>query len=101
MKIRFLQDYQVKDPQGQTFKQGEIYDLAPDSARHFLSRRRAELIATENPKAAPPPAPEKPAVLPPEPGPGDKDLKGKTDPAQAFTAGQRKYRERQRARTED
>jgi hypothetical protein len=95
LKIRFLQDYQVRDTQGQAFKKGEIYDLTPESARHFLTRRRAEIVAVEKPKIAPEPVPEKAAGPPLEPPSGDKDLlEGKTEPVEAFTEGQRKYRRR-------
>ena len=102
MRIKFLQDYQVKDAQGQVFKKGEIYDLAPNSARHFLTRRRAELVTVENPKTPPEPVPEKAAEPPPEAPSGEKDLlEGRTDSGKAFTEGQRKFRQRKLSGSEE
>jgi hypothetical protein len=123
VKIRFFQDYQVKDAEGREFKKGEVYDLPPDSARHFLNRRRAEAVGIEAPTPAPEPA-AGPSVLqpiPPEedptaakteeagekstgsPAPSvqEKPLGGEGDALKAFHQGQSKYRRRKLSGSED
>lgn len=42
-KVKFLQDYTVKDKEGATYKAGKVYELETDaSVQHFVSRRVAE-----------------------------------------------------------
>jgi hypothetical protein len=123
MRIRFLQDYQVKDAGGREFKKGQIYDLAPDSARHFLSRRRAEAVSIEFPAPQIKDAAEPPvsSSIPPKENataseaadtgeksewsrthpPEEKIMGGQGDPVKTFTEGQRNYRKRKLSGKED
>ncbi|AGW13820.1 hypothetical protein [Megalodesulfovibrio gigas] len=43
-RVRFIEDYVVKDREGRQFKAGQIYDLSEDGARHFISRGRAVAV---------------------------------------------------------
>jgi len=92
MKIRFSRDYQVKAVNGPFYKEGEIYDLPEASARHFV-RRGAAVEVDKRP--APEPAPKKkkgPFKATPA-GKPERELGGDKDPNQAFTEGQRQYRQ--------
>ncbi len=44
VKVRFLETYTVQDGSGDTYEKGKVYELSPDSADHFVSRRRAERL---------------------------------------------------------
>lgn len=50
--IKFLQNHTVQAAGGATYKEGQVVEVAPDSARHFTSRNLAEVV--ENPKPAAP-----------------------------------------------
>lgn len=81
--VRFTEDRQVLDANGSVtkqFKEGERYDLAPASCRHWIDRfaaeycdppksRRAAKVVVPPPKPELPPEPE----TPPEPEPGIPD----------------------------
>lgn len=49
VKVRFLEDYTVKDerrgtPQAESYQKGKTYTLSAASATHFVTRGRAEII---------------------------------------------------------
>lgn len=46
-RVRFIEDYVVKDREGRQFKAGQSYDLSEDGARHFISRGRAVAVGEE------------------------------------------------------
>lgn len=46
-RVRFIEDYVVKDREGRQFKAGQSYDLSEDGARHFISRGRAVAVVEE------------------------------------------------------
>ena len=58
VKVRFLEDRRVKDAEGRLFEKDCEYEMAPDSARHWVRRGVAVIV----PRSAEPPAPP-----PPEP----------------------------------
>ncbi len=41
MRIRFTEDYTVKDDEGKTYKAGKTYDLPQTSCQHFINRHAA------------------------------------------------------------
>lgn len=47
MKIKFLKTVVVEDRSGQTFEEGQVYDLPELSAQHWLKRGIAVLIDRE------------------------------------------------------
>ena len=53
MRVRFLQSVTVKDAEGRRFEAGQDYDLAEESAAHWLKRGKAtvapeaDVIASE------------------------------------------------------
>jgi hypothetical protein len=41
MRIRFTEDYTVKDGEAKTYKAGKTYDLPETSCQHFVNRHAA------------------------------------------------------------
>ena len=73
MKVRFLETYKVKDQEGRTFLQGEVYDLPDSTALHFVRRGRAEVFVPEPAAKAPEPEPK---IIQPIPVSGKSQPKG-------------------------
>ena len=94
MKIRFLQDYQVKAEGGEIYKAGEVYDLPELTAQHFLRRVGRAKVVPENK-----PAIDEPKTVSPEPQPV-KQVESKPlgtrggDPTKKFQKGQSEYRKK-------
>lgn len=47
VKVKFLQDYTVKDEEAKHYKKGSTSSLSQASAAHFISRGVAVLVATK------------------------------------------------------
>jgi len=57
VKVRFLETRTVQAANGETFEEGQVYDLRPSSARHWTSRGVAVEVRDEQPAPSPlPPA---------------------------------------------
>lgn len=44
MKVKFLQNYRVQAVDGESYEEGETYELSKDSAEYFIRRRLAEKV---------------------------------------------------------
>lgn len=55
-KIRFFDNYKVKDEEGKEYLKGKEYDMSESGALHFLRRDLAEEVV----KTKKPPKPPKP-----------------------------------------
>ena len=74
MKVRFLQDCELKDHNGivvESFSAGLVVDLSPDKARRWVRRAKAEEVSDDTPVYAAPPAEE---TTPEEIAPEDPDM---------------------------
>lgn len=96
MRVRFLQSYTVQAAGGETYLEGQVYDLPDATARHFLRKRRAE-ICNEPVKIKQVPTV---AELPPEIGEAVMKTEARTfgerggDPVKKSTKAQSSYRKR-------
>lgn len=58
MKIRFIEDYAPKDGSGRMYTVDQEFEVREDSARHFISRRKAVAVDGEIAAPAAPKAPD-------------------------------------------
>ena len=73
VKIKFIEDYTVKDEEAKKFKEGKSYTLNEASAGHFISRGVAILVTSKAKKKATKPDPEPDPEPEPEPEPEEED----------------------------
>lgn len=91
MKIRFLQTYREKNARARNYEKGQVYDVSPSAARHFLKHKKAESVIDKTPASKPLPPPEIPKSAPPE----QRDLGAGKDAVRIFTQAQEKFRRRE------